>query len=91
MTLDTQPRTEEAEWDPRPRRFTSLPVPKWSSVFQQYLGNGPGGYAYCIGHNGTVVDQGEWGYARMPRTRPMVTEFHSWSTAAAISPACLRR
>jgi CubicO group peptidase (beta-lactamase class C family) len=70
MTLDTQPRTEEAEWDPRPRRFTSAPVPKWSSVFQQHLGNEPGGYAYCIGRNGTVVDQGAWGYARMPQDTP---------------------
>jgi CubicO group peptidase (beta-lactamase class C family) len=45
-------------------------VPQWSSVFQQCLGNGPGGYAYCIGQSGTVVDQGAWGYARMPQDTP---------------------
>ncbi|MDQ6433436.1 serine hydrolase [Mesorhizobium sp. LHD-90] len=50
-----------------PRRLASSPTPQWASVFQQYLGNSPGGYAYCIGLNGSLVDQGAWGYARMPQ------------------------
>jgi CubicO group peptidase (beta-lactamase class C family) len=63
-----QPRTEEADLDPRPRRrLTASLAPQWATVFQKYLGVSPGGYAYSVGINGNLVDKGAWGFARMPQ------------------------
>lgn len=70
MVSVSQPRTELPELNPRSPRLTSSPTPQWASVFQQYLGNAPGGYAYCIGLNGALIDQGSSGYARMPQDTP---------------------
>ncbi|MBD0414461.1 serine hydrolase domain-containing protein [Oryzicola mucosus] len=68
MVSVAQPCTIEAKLNPRPRRrLSSTPTPQWDAIFQQYLGYSPGGYAYCIGQNGTLVDSGSWGYARMPQ------------------------
>lgn len=68
MVSIAQPRTEEAELDPRPRRrLAASPTPQWATVFQKYLGTSPGGYAYCVGLNGRLADEGAWGYARMPQ------------------------
>jgi CubicO group peptidase (beta-lactamase class C family) len=64
----TQPAAQKAELDPRARaQLMASPTPQWQSIFDAALGQSPGGYAYCIGQNGTIVDQGAAGFARMPQ------------------------
>lgn len=63
-----QPHTEPAEVDPQ--RVSGVPgagSPQWATVFEKHLGNGPGGYAWCVTQEGAPVSSGAWGYARMPQ------------------------
>src|SRR3954464_7312842 len=63
-----QPRTEPGERDARRvvHRGPST-TPQWSAVFAGALASGPGGYAFCVLQNGSIVSNGAWGYARMPQ------------------------
>ena len=71
MTLPQNPLTAPASLAPsRPGLADSAPNPQWAAVFEKYLANGPGGYAWAVGLNGTQVDSGAWGYARMPQDTP---------------------
>ena len=64
---DTPILTDDAEINPRsPAIAASSPTPQWASVFEQALGAAPGGYAYAIALNGTIVETGHHGFTRMP-------------------------
>ncbi len=68
MSSNSSPVTAPATVSPvKPSVQGAVPTPQWASVFDHYLANVPGGYAWAAGLNGAKVDSGAWGYARMPQ------------------------